>query len=132
MIKGLFMRLRKTARRVLFSRVKHRLPIGADEYLTFCEHFFGMYDIPDNASMRYAIATMIMHLQPDRCVASFHFFAVALYKAMANEVAYQFMQDQKTKQKQTVKDGETATVVEFEKAKEAMNKCPEQESFQHS
>lgn len=109
-----------------------RLPVGMTEFVLFCDEFFLSYqDIPDSASMRFALASMIMHLPPDKCMASKEFFATALYKAMANEVAYQFMQEQKTKQKQEVEGGKTETVVNFEEAKaakEAMNRHPEQEA----
>lgn len=95
---SLITKIKRPIRRAL-CRVKKRLPIGVTQFDKMCDNFFATYDIPDNDSMRRALATMIMHLPPDRCRASQHYFATALYKAMSNEIAYNFIQSLKEKDK---------------------------------
>lgn len=99
--------------RGLFSS---RLPLGAEEFDTFCESILSTYDIPPFPSYRRAIASMIMHLGPTTTHVPKMFFAKSIKKAMANEVAFnkiqQFKQEESDLQKSKLAEKTEATTPE--------------------
>lgn len=80
----------------------HRLPMGATALEEFCRKIFDTYSVPDMPSYRQAIASMIMHLPQTVYHKAPWFFACSVRKAMANQVAYemidQLRQDEKKAQ----------------------------------
>jgi len=80
-----------------------QLPVGLSEFNAFCETIFTKYSLPDMPSYRNAVATMIMHLPQTEDKAALSFFAKSIRKAMANQVAYEVIQqireDEKAKEK---------------------------------
>lgn len=76
----------------LRGRFRTNLPIGMTELESFIKSIIDIYKIPNYPSMQQAIATMIMHIPPTVCRQSKHWFAVSIFKAMANEVAYNKIQ----------------------------------------
>lgn len=69
------------------------LPRGMEEFDTYIDNLLELYDIPQLDSYRHAVATMIMHLGPTTSKIAPRYFAHSIFKAMANEVAYQKIQD---------------------------------------
>lgn len=55
-------------------------------------------------SYRHAIATMIMHLGPTTSRKSNYYFASSIRKAMANQIAYQVIQDLKADEEKSVEN----------------------------
>jgi hypothetical protein len=67
----------------------------------------------DDDSMRFAIASMIMHLGPQRSSVPKNYFVRSLRKGAANQVASQVFQDIKNKQQaaqDAAKAADTASV----------------------
>ena len=65
------------------------LPRGVSELNNFYTNFFSMYDIPDLASYRLALATMMMHMGPTTAYKSPFWFYRSIRAAQAKETAYQ-------------------------------------------
>lgn len=79
---------------------------GLLDFDTFCNDIFYTYDLPDNPSYRNAIATMIMHLGPTVAYKSKFYFAIAVKKAMANQIAYEKIQQLKKDEAEYIKKTE--------------------------
>lgn len=81
----------------LYQRIRGRfpsaLPKGSKEFDDFVDSILDIYNIPDLPSYRNAIATIIMHLGPITTHKAKKFFAASIHKAMANQVAYEKMQE---------------------------------------
>lgn len=71
------------------------LPQTGAEFDEFCTSILETYGFDDNPSYRHAIATMIMHQGPTISRKPKHYFAVAVKKAIANQVAYEKIQSLK-------------------------------------
>lgn len=70
----------------------HALPQGMKELEDFIAVIFETYNIPNMASYRQAVATMIMHLGPTTHQKAPYFFAKSIKKAAANQIAYEMIQ----------------------------------------
>jgi hypothetical protein len=92
------------------------LPRNAEALDLFCKDLFETYDLPDMPGYRQAIGTMIMHLGPTTALKSKTYFALAVYKAQANEVAY----DQVLKARKAADEAQKseAAVVELQSVKQ--------------
>lgn len=90
--------------KMLLNMVPTKLPIGLKEFDEYCVSIFKTYDLPDLPSYRNAIATMIMHIPPTVFYKPKHFFGVSVKKAMANQTAYEIIQqireDEKKKEEE--------------------------------
>jgi hypothetical protein len=74
----------------------HQLPsMGISELDQFSNEIFEVYDLPDLPSYRNAIASMIMHLGPAVAWKAPIYFAICVRKAMANQIAYEKIQQLK-------------------------------------
>lgn len=80
------------------SFLPSRLPQGMTEFGIWADSIIYAYDIPDNDSMRFALATQILHAESGRAYRPKRLFAMQLYKAMSNQVAAGIMQELKDKQ----------------------------------
>lgn len=83
----------------LLSYIPRSLPVGMQEFETWAESVLrlaGKY--ADEASMKFALATMILHADSKNGALSKHYFVNRLRKVAANQVASQVFQDIKTKQ----------------------------------
>lgn len=80
------------------------LPVGAKEFEDFFQSIVNTYDLPNLPSYKQAIATMIMHLGQSVHKAPKSLFAKCIKKSMANQVAYEIIQqirdDEKLKQQE--------------------------------
>ncbi len=75
--------------RQIAALVPSKLPTGVLEFDTWSESFFKTYDLPtqDKDSVKYALATMIMHSGPTTAYKSKLYFYLALSAGAAKQVA---------------------------------------------
>lgn len=97
-----------------------RLPSGMKEFESWASSIIQTYNFPDNDSTRFALATMILHLEsvakielnllivkiliPTSAFKSKQYFAQTVLKSMSNQVAAGVMQDLKEKQKREAEE----------------------------
>lgn len=82
----------------ILSLFPTNLPTGMTEFNAFADSIIelsGKY--ADEDSMRFAVASMIIHLGPQKGSAPKNFFVRSLRKSAANQVASQVFQDIKLK-----------------------------------
>lgn len=79
--------LRKLCKKALYL-FPSRLPVGMTELKDFTNSILDTYDLPNNESMHFAIANMIMHSGNTTSHRPKCFFYKALINAMAKEVAF--------------------------------------------
>lgn len=85
----------------LLSYLPSKLPIGMQEFNEFSSEVIQLSGkFADEDSMKFAIASQMMHLGPQTSSISKQFFIRSLRKAAANQVASQVFQDIKIKQQQ--------------------------------
>lgn len=97
----------------ILGRFPTALPKGAEEFDEFAQSILSTYNIPDFPSYRRAIASMIMHLGPTMSHAPKSFFAKSIKKAMANEVAFNKIQQFKREEQELLdKNKPEATTTE--------------------
>lgn len=78
------------------------------EFDEWAQSIITTYDIPNNDSMVFALATTILHLNASSAYKpKFHFYLL-LRKSMSNQVAAGVMQDLKQKQAEKMKAEEEA------------------------
>lgn len=75
------------------------LPHGMTEFDKWSNDLIFTYDLPNNDSIKFALATMILHLEPTECDKPKRYFGRAVQKGMAAQVAHGVMQTLKDKQK---------------------------------
>lgn len=76
----------------LLGKFPSKLPVGMDELDSFTSDILSTYHLPDKPSYRHAVANMIMHLGPTISHAPKSYFAKSIIKAMANQVAFEKIQ----------------------------------------
>lgn len=74
------------------------LPNGVTEFDRWSDEIISNYGFPVNDSMKFTLATMIMHMDHADSHVPYRTFAKRIQKAMANQVAGQIFQDIKLKQ----------------------------------
>src|ERR1019366_2761482 len=85
----------------LLSYLPTKLPVGLTEFNTWADSIMelsGQY--ADSNSMRFAIASMVIHLPSGTGAISKNHFVKGLRKSAANQVASQVFQDVKQRQKE--------------------------------
>jgi hypothetical protein len=83
----------------ILSYVPTPLPVGMTEFNAWADSIIELSgEFADKDSMRYAIASNVMHLPHTAAYKPKNFFVCALRKAAANQVASQVFQDIKTAQ----------------------------------
>lgn len=89
------------------SYVPRHLPVGMSEFEAWSNRIIlqsGQFADPD--SMKFALASQIMHLAPQRSLVPDQYFIRSMRKAAANQVASQVFQDIKNKQIEAQKQAE--------------------------
>lgn len=102
---GLWQRLRGAAASsfdYVRSYFPQSLPKGLTELELFSQSIFKIYKLSDHPSFHHAVATMIMHLGPTTHKKSKRYFAVSIFKTMANQVAYEKIQQIKEAENKTI------------------------------
>lgn len=88
----------------LLSLVPRRLPVGITQFDAWADRIIGLSgQFADKDSMKFALASQIIHLPPQRSVVPDQYFVRSMRKAAANQVASQVFQDIKTKQQEAQK-----------------------------
>jgi VIT1/CCC1 family predicted Fe2+/Mn2+ transporter len=83
----------------ILSLLPTPLPVGITEFNEWSDSIIDLSgEYADRDSMKYALASMVIHLGPQRSVVSKNYFVRSLRKAAANQVASQVFQDIKVKQ----------------------------------
>lgn len=96
----------------LLSYIPEALPVGMTKFETWAEDILRLANIEADAdSLKFALATMILHAENKAKYLSKNYFVVRLHKGAANQVASQVFQDIKNKQ-QAVQAAQQAKTVE--------------------
>lgn len=98
----------------LFTRIRGmilgflptRLPHGLSDFEAFFQKLAHTYALPDNPSYKHAVATMVMNLGPTTAYKAPYFFALSIKKAMANQTAFQVIQDLRDAEKNAAKEAQ--------------------------
>lgn len=76
------------------------LPFGAAEFEAWASDIIFIYELPDNDSMRWSLATMIQHCDATASTKCKRYFGRVARKGGANQVAGWIMQQLKVKQQE--------------------------------
>lgn len=79
------------------------LPIGVSDFEKWSTSIITAYDLPDNESARFAIASAVMHLGSTEAYKPRRYFGLTMRKGMANQIAHAIMLELKTKQEEKIK-----------------------------
>jgi len=82
------------------SYLPSKLPQGMTEFETWAKSIIDTYQMPDNESVRFALASAVLHLPATAAYTSKAYFGKILLKGASSQVSYQVMEDLKTKQKE--------------------------------
>lgn len=94
-----------------------KLPVGMSEFETWSNSVVELSGkFADDDSMKFAIASQIMHLGAQKSSVPKNFFVRSLRKAAANQVASQVFQDIKIKQQEAAKAAQAADTATNDKA----------------
>jgi|ERR1019366_10357905 hypothetical protein len=97
----------------LLSYLPTKLPVGLTEFNTWADSIIelsGQY--ADSDSMRFAIASMVIHLPSGTGAISKNHFVKGLRKSAANQVASQVFQDVKQRQQELLNKQQTEATVQ--------------------
>lgn len=90
--------MKKQVKRLL-AFIPSPLPFGAAEFETWASDIIYTYDLPDNDSFRWSLATMIQHCGATEATKPKRYFGRCARKGAANQVANWVMVELKEKQK---------------------------------
>lgn len=93
-----------------------RLPVGLTAFNKWCDRLYFTYfptgeQAPTEATQRFSIAAMVLHLDFTSFRKPNRFFGKAIRKGASNEVASYVMQDLKRKQEEAVTAARAADVL---------------------
>lgn len=92
----------KTLFRKLRSRFPSDLPRTRAQLDAYYQDVLELYALPDDPSYKQAFATFIMHLGPVEHRKSKHFFARSIYRRMANQIAYDTIDELRRNESKTL------------------------------
>lgn len=81
----------------IWSLVPTPLPIGVTEFEKWSDSIYDLAPYADRDSIKFTLATMIMHLGPQRSRVAKNHFVRSLRKTAANQVAHARMTEIKLK-----------------------------------
>ncbi len=82
----------------LLNKRKIKLPQGVTEFTAWANDILDTYDMPNNDSTHFALATAVLHAKNGEGYFSKEYFANILIKGAANQVAHHVMLECKTRQ----------------------------------
>lgn len=85
----------KTFLQILRDFLPAALPVGMTEFNQWSNSLVMTYGFPDNASTKFALATMILHAGSTEAYKCRRYFALTLRKSMSNQVAASVMNELK-------------------------------------
>lgn len=80
------------------------LPIGMTAFLEWSSSIIDAYGFPDNDSIRFALATQIMHAESTAANKPKRYFALLTHKAMSNQIAHAKLMALKEEQEAKMKE----------------------------
>lgn len=86
-----------------FGLFPTKLPVGIAEFDKWATEVIELAQFPVNDSMKFTVATMVLHAKSTAAYSSKEYFVTSLIKAAANQVAAQMIQDLKLKQMEEAK-----------------------------
>ncbi len=99
----------------LLSYYPTPLPVGLSEFETWADSIIELSgEFADKDSMKYAIASNLIHLPHTKAKVPKAYFVNTLRKAAANQVASQVFQDIKIKQQQAIDTAKQALTEQAE------------------
>lgn len=101
----------KTVNKILFC-LPTQLPLGIPAFLTWSQSIIDTYDFPDNDSVRFALATMVLHLGPTTAYKSKRYFSVCVKAGAAKQIAGAIFTEIKQKQEAAQKAAALTTTAE--------------------
>lgn len=93
----------KRAIKRLLAQIPTKLPQGIQAFEVWSNDIIDTYEMPNNDSIKFALATAVMHSTNGRGYIPKAYFGNVLLKGAANQVAYALMQDLKNKQEALAK-----------------------------
>jgi hypothetical protein len=99
------MKMKKTIEKFIYllktvlSYFPTSLPRGAEDFDAWSDSIISMAGSPNNDSVKFTLAVMILHLDPSISKKPKQDFVRLLHKAMSNQVVSQIINDLKEKQK---------------------------------
>ncbi len=94
----------------LLNRIPTTLPQGVTEFETWADDLIDTYDMPNNDSVRFALATSILHLKSTDAKVPKDYFGRLLIKGAASEIAGNRMQVYKQRQQDKIKAEQEAAL----------------------
>ncbi len=95
--------MKKLLKKMLLA-LPHRLPVGMTEFETWASSIIDAYDLPDNESVRFSLASMILHLNSTDAFKPRRHFALCMLKGMASQIAQAKMQEYKENQAKRIEE----------------------------
>jgi hypothetical protein len=88
------------------------VPLGIAEFEAWASDIISTYDFPNNDSVRFALATMILHSGPTAAFVSKRYFSLMVKAGAAKQIASQVFQDIKIKQQAEATASQVASSVQ--------------------
>ncbi len=101
----------KRAIKRLLANLPSKLPQGMTEFDTWSNDIIDTYEMPNNDSIKFALAVAILHLKAEDGYKPKAYFGRVLIKGAASQIAGAIMQDCKKRQEDLAKaEAEKQTV----------------------
>lgn len=91
------------------AHIPTKLPQGMAEFETWSNDIIDLYKMPNNDSIKFALATAVMHLSATDAYKPKAYFGRILIKGAANQIVYAVMNDLKIKQQELAQKQAEAT-----------------------
>lgn len=105
--------MKKVLKRIL-ALLPTKLPQGMTEFNTWADDILDIYNMPNNDSTKFALATAVMHLPATKAFVSKEYFGRILVKGAANQVVYAVMQEAKERQAEKARQEQEAAAAVVE------------------
>ncbi len=100
--------------RLLVSLFPTALPVGMTAFNAWADDIIDLYSFPNNDSIKFSLASMVMHLGPTTAFKpKFHFFLM-VRSGMSKQIAAATFQEIKNKQEALAKAAQEAATNENE------------------
>lgn len=110
---NVFLKIKKYVQKKLAKR-STALPRGMAEFEAWSNSIIDIYDLPANDSLKFALATMLLHLGPAEAYKPKEYFGLCALKGATSQIAHSIMMELKEKQQVRAKAEQEAA----EKAKQ--------------
>lgn len=104
------------------ARFPSPVPVGMAEFDTWASDIIDTYSLPDNNSIKFALATMIMHSGPTDAFKSKHYFMLMVKASMSKQIASAQFQEIKLRQQKLAEQEAQENAKALEVAKQSESK----------